>query len=60
MKAVLNLQKMQSKNMTVPQIIHTLLVSSGDFGDAENYLKEGMYSSGLDTLNGRCCYPLDT
>lgn len=60
MKAVLNLQKMQSKNMTVPQIIHTLLVSSGDFGDAENYLKEGMYSSGLDTLKGRYCYPLDT
>lgn len=60
MKAVLNLQKMQSKNMTVPQIIHTLLVSSGDFGDAENYLKEGMYSFGLDTLKGRCCYPLDT
>lgn len=60
MKAVLNLQKMQSKNMTVPQIIHTLLVSSGDFGDAENYLKEGMYSSGLDTLKGGCCYPLDT
>lgn len=36
-----NIEKMQSKNMTVPQIIHTLLVSSGDFGDAENYLKEG-------------------
>ena len=60
MKAVLNLQKMQSKNMTVPQIIHTLLISSGDFGNAENYLKEGMYSSGLDTLKGRCYYPLDT
>lgn len=32
---------MQSKKLTVPQIIHTLLVSSGDLGHAENYLKDG-------------------
>lgn len=36
-----NIEKMQSKKLTVPQIIHTLLVSSGDLGHAENYLKDG-------------------
>lgn len=37
----MHLQKLQSKKLTVPQIIHTLLVSSGDFHHAENYLKDG-------------------
>lgn len=59
MKVVLNLQKMQFKNMIVFQIIYILFVSFGDFGDVENYFKEGMYSFGFDILKGRCCYLFD-